>query len=187
MGHNHDFHGQVAGIGSQHLAPDRIDALVNDYLLPVPGLAHAHGAGLEQGRSAVIEGSVGAVHVQKACHGSLELKDGLQSSLGAFSLVGRIGCHKGRLACQGIHCGRNAVVIVSGAQEGQVLGILGGQAFALVADFLLCHPFLGQKGLRTQVRGYVGKEVVQRADADGLKHVITLFVCMRDIGHDPLR
>lgn len=117
VGHGHQGDVQAGGVGLQHGPPDGIDALVHHQLFAAGG-AHGHHAGLEQGRTAVIDGGIGAIHVQQAAHRGLVFEDGLQGALRAFGLIGRVGGIELAAAGKGVHGAGHIMGIEARAQEG---------------------------------------------------------------------
>ena len=173
--HGSELHVQAGNIGGQHDPPDGVHGFVHHQYAAF-GAAHGHHGRLEQRGSAVIDRSVGAVHVHQPAYGRLELKNGLQRALGTFGLVRGVGGVELAAPGQGVHGLGNLVGVVARAQEGNhIRTVFGGEILKIGAHGGLTPP-LGQiEPAGTHAGRDVGKQVVQRAHAHHIEHFPQLF------------
>ena len=183
LAHGLQFQVQAGHIGAEHDPPDGIHGLVHHQHAP-PGGAHGHHGRFEQGRAAVVDRGVGAVHVQQAADGRLEFKNGLECALGAFRLVRRVSGIEFAASGQGVHGLGNLVGIVARAQEGDHFrAVFGGQVLKIGADRGFALP-LGQfEAFGPHVLRNVGEKVIQGTHADHGEHFPEVVRRVGNIGH----
>ena len=184
LAHGLQFQVQTGHVGGQHDPPDGVHGLVHHQHAP-PGGAHGHHGRFKQGRAAVVDRGVGAVHVQQAADGGLKLKNGLQGALGALGLIGRVSGVEFAASGQGVHGLGNLVGVVARAQEGNHLRtVFGGQILKIGADRGLALPFGQVEALGPHVRRDVCEKIIQGTHADHGEHFLKVVRRVGNVGHN---
>ena len=177
-----DVDAGILGIGTDGLDHVRQQPRGNDHGIALLRARHAHAHRLGGGRRAVVHRSVGAVQAGQAADHRLPLEDVAERALRDLALVRRIG--RQELAARGDirDHGRDVMVVRALSDEHLEVGILGREALEKVTNLLFAH--CGRQvvlPLVDEIRGDIGIQVVERADADSFEHDADIFLRLRKI------
>ena len=132
-------------------------------------------------------GGVGDVHSGELADHRLEFEDVLERALAGLRLVGRVGREKFAAGEEGVHDGRDEVIVGARAQEtaARVEGPVAGGERRQMAEEVLLGKGGGEvvRPLQADGLGDRGEQIVDRLDADALQHLRGVRRGVLDVVH----